>query len=276
MHAITRSPLHRHNGAASSLYRQQGRSLAKIALRSYCKGSPQQRTTLPLDAAGRDEIMRTLFALRAIIPPASLWCLLCATALVGCIVTHAKAAAITLYDQPYFQGQSITVTDDVRTLANIPPWNDRARSFIVHDGNWQVCRHKNYEKCETYREGARVEDTRFVKKLKDGVSSLRRVRRDGGPKNGHDGRDPWYPPSGYAPGYGAPGGIIWNDGREDDARDHRRPLSRCQNDTLNAFFSRYGRSDRYRFEGSPNDGRIIWKGDGWFYRCADGRINIWR
>jgi hypothetical protein len=50
----------------------------------------------------------------------------------------AQAAQITIYKQPHFKGESVTVKNGANDLAPLGI-TDQASSLVVHDGRWQVC-----------------------------------------------------------------------------------------------------------------------------------------
>lgn len=75
-----------------------------------------------------------------------------AAALAGLTVTadlaHAQrggrnAPTITLYDQPNFQGQSVTIDTDTSNLRWLD-FNDRTTSYRVSGGQWEICAHTDY------------------------------------------------------------------------------------------------------------------------------------
>jgi len=75
-----------------------------------------------------------------------------AAALAGLTVTADLAQAqrggrnaptITLYDQPNYQGQSVTIDTDTSSLRWVD-FNDRTSSYRVSGGQWEVCAHADY------------------------------------------------------------------------------------------------------------------------------------
>lgn len=78
---------------------------------------------------------------------------------------------ITLYDQPDFQGRSITLYGDASNLAG-QGFNDRARSARI-DGSWRLCEDKDYRsRCEPFGDDVRdFAPFRF----NDTVSSVQQV-----------------------------------------------------------------------------------------------------
>jgi Beta/Gamma crystallin len=58
---------------------------------------------------------------------------------------------IVLYDQPNFAGRSIRIDGPVESLEQ---FNDRARSMIIYDGEWELCEHDRLRgNCMVFREG---------------------------------------------------------------------------------------------------------------------------
>lgn len=211
----------------------------------------------------------------------------------------ALAGAVTLYAEPDFRGDRITIRDDVDSLAKIPPWNDRARSVIVHSGVWEICKDKRYDHCQTFAGGARIANTAEVKNLRGGISSLREVQdnwRDGRDRDwdnrrwdnrrweddrrpGWGQRDPWE--DNRRPDRRADDdGIIWDNRGNKDRGDqwdaNPNPTNSCQREVQKAFIQRYGLSGSSRFTGNEYEGTIWWEGQRWNYRCSGGQINIWQ
>jgi hypothetical protein len=54
------------------------------------------------------------------------------------ICATAQAAELTIYKQPHFKGEKVTVRDESRDLRS-QRITDQASSLVVHDGRWQVC-----------------------------------------------------------------------------------------------------------------------------------------
>lgn len=186
----------------------------------------------------------------------------------------ALAGSVTLFSEPYFRGERITIHDNIDSLAKLPPWNDRTRSLIVNSGTWEVCKDKKYDHCRTLMDGARVADVAEVKNLRGGVSSLREVGR----RNDWDGRrDDWGrpppPPLPPPPPRRHDDDIIWNGG---GGSISKKPQNSCQSEVERAFIQRYGYRGRSEFSGNKVEGTIWWEGEPWQYRCAGGQTNIWR
>lgn len=191
----------------------------------------------------------------------------------------ALAGSVTLFSEPYFQGDRITIHDNIDSLAKLPPWNDRTRSLIVNSGTWEVCKDKRYDHCRTLMDGARVADVAEVKNLRGGVSSLREVGRRRDWDGGHydDWGRPPPPPLPPPPPRRHDDDIIWNGGGgSGGGYVTKKPQNSCQNEVERAFIQRYGYRGRSEFSGNSIEGTIWWEGEPWQYRCAGGQTNIWR
>lgn len=87
-----------------------------------------------------------------------------------------RPGSITLYDQPDFQGASVTITQSAPDLGR---WrfNDRAQSVRV-DGRWLICEHDNFKgRCQEVR--GDVANLHTLGLMAQG-SSLQPVGRPGG------------------------------------------------------------------------------------------------
>jgi hypothetical protein len=212
----------------------------------------------------------------------------CAAALAAlCLMAgSAIAGSVTLFSGTGFAGPSITVNQDVRNLADFPPWNDRARSLIVNSGMWEICKDSKYRDCVTLRPGTQIPDLDEVGLFRK-VSSLREVQNLGWRDDWHDGRDwadrdrddrEWgrwdrrdrdFPVAGDGP---------W--GRRDRWDDRDWPagerLSACQQRVYDGFVDRYGARAPARFRGGVRDGDVNWDGRWWHFACDGDRVNIWR
>lgn len=82
-------------------------------------------------------------------------------------------SSITLYKGEAFQGESWTLHDDVKNLADYPGWNDAAMSAVVHGGVWEVCTEAYYNNC-TVLQGDDMRDFHRIG-LDYKISSLREV-----------------------------------------------------------------------------------------------------
>lgn len=192
----------------------------------------------------------------------------------------ALAGSVTLFSEPYFRGERITIHDNIDSLAKLPPWNDRTRSLIVNSGTWEVCKDKKYDHCRTLMDGARVADVAEVKNLRGGVSSLREVGRRKDWDGGHydDWGRPPPPPLPPPPPRRHDDDIIWNGGGGGYGGGYvtKKPQNACQSEVERAFIQRYGYRGRSEFSGNKVEGTIWWEGEPWQYRCAGGQTNIWR
>jgi hypothetical protein len=191
----------------------------------------------------------------------------------------ALAGSVTLFSEPYFRGDRITIRDNIDSLAKLPPWNDRTRSLIVNSGTWEVCKDKRYDHCRTLMDGARVADVAEVKNLRGGVSSLREVGRRKDWDGGHydDWGRPPPPPLPPPPPRRHDDDIIWNGGGGGSGGYvAKKPQNACQSEVERAFIQRYGYRGRSEFSGNKVEGTIWWEGEPWQYRCAGGQTNIWR
>jgi hypothetical protein len=192
----------------------------------------------------------------------------------------ALAGSVTLFSEPYFRGERITIHDNIDSLAKLPPWNDRTRSLIVNSGTWEVCKDKKYDHCRTLMDGARVADVAEVKNLRGGVSSLREVGRRKDWDGGHydDWGRPPPPPLPPPPPRRHDDDIIWNGGGGGygGGSISKKPQNSCQSEVERAFIQRYGYRGRSEFSGNSIEGTIWWEGEPWQYRCAGGQTNIWR
>lgn len=197
----------------------------------------------------------------------------------------ALAGSVTLYSEPNFRGDRLTINQDVDSLAKIPPWNNLTRSLVVHSGTWEICKDKRFDKCQTLVGGARVANVAEVKNLRGGVSSLREVRR-----RGYDDHDPWRgdrdrdrfdgwrppPPMPPPPRY-RDDDFVWSGQPQGGAgRVTSKPQNNCQVQVETAFTQRHGYRGRTEFAGDSYEGTIWWDGDPWRYRCSGGQTNIWK
>ncbi len=119
--------------------------------------------------------------------------MICATALVALAVAGAasaqpggRGATATLYDQPNFQGASVTITQSVPDLGR---WrfNDRAQSARF-EGRWLICEHDDFKgRCQEVRGDVANLHTYG---LMAQVSSLEPAGRSGGGPGGPGGGYP--------------------------------------------------------------------------------------
>lgn len=103
-----------------------------------------------------------------------------ALAIVAAIVASQALAQVTLYEHPYFQGQSFTTNRQIGNLAR-GGFNDRASSVIVAGGGrvrWEVCEDIRFGgRCMILRPGQYA--SLGAMGLNDRVSSIKPVDRDG-------------------------------------------------------------------------------------------------
>jgi hypothetical protein len=129
----------------------------------------------------------------------------CATAVAALTLAGAanaqpnRGGTATLYDQPNFQGNSVTITQSAPDLAR---WrfNDRARSARF-EGRWLICEHDEFRgRCQEVRG-----DVPHLNAygLAEQVSSMEPVGRPGG-GGGYPGGGGGYPGGGGGGGF--PGG----------------------------------------------------------------------
>lgn len=92
-----------------------------------------------------------------------------------------RGASVTLYEDYGFRGASLDVD---RTLGNLArsEFNDRARSMIVHDGTWELCRDDGFRGgCQTFGPGRHAN----LGQIAGLGSSLRPVSPGSGGPDGH-------------------------------------------------------------------------------------------
>lgn len=101
-----------------------------------------------------------------------------AFALAAPLLVHsAVAGELTMFEHDNFQGRSVTVREDARTLDRLG-LNDKVSSLVVRSGRWQVCEHANFEgRCGIFEAGEYAQLNR--ERLGDTISSVREVGGDG-------------------------------------------------------------------------------------------------
>jgi hypothetical protein len=124
-----------------------------------------------------------------------------------CVAGAAQAAELTIFKQPNFTGDALTLHDDAATLAN-RNFHDQASSVVVKSGRWQLCTQPNFQgDCVILDRG---EYAALDQRLNHRVESAREVTRMADAKDyrypqGRP-RDDRYASDGYrgdrAPGYG--------------------------------------------------------------------------
>jgi hypothetical protein len=87
----------------------------------------------------------------------------------------AIAGEITLYEDVEFRGGSRTFDREVKDLRRLG-WNDKASSFDIASGTWELCRDIDFRDCRTFRSDER--DLLRLRGWNDTISSLRRVGGD--------------------------------------------------------------------------------------------------
>jgi hypothetical protein len=98
--------------------------------------------------------------------------------------------ALTLYENAGFSGRSYDTDGDVSNLDRTG-FNDRARSMIIQDGQWEICGDADYRsRCQTYGPGRYAS----LGSLSGEVSSMRRV---GGGGSGGGWGGGGYPPDSW-------------------------------------------------------------------------------
>ncbi|HSN20881.1 MAG TPA: beta/gamma crystallin-related protein, partial [Usitatibacter sp.] len=118
----------------------------------------------------------------------------------------AQAAEMTIFKQPNFSGDEVTVREGARDLAPLGI-TDQASSLVVRDGRWQVCTQPDYRgDCRVIGPGEyatldpvlnhRIESVRHVERI---ASSRERGR------HARSWDDPYANESGYERGYDRPG-----------------------------------------------------------------------
>jgi len=86
---------------------------------------------------------------------------------------------IVLYDQPNFAGRSVRIDGLAESLDR---FNDRARSMIIYDGEWELCQHDRFRgDCMVFREGQHAN----LGPLSGEVSSVRPLSAAPAPGPGH-------------------------------------------------------------------------------------------
>ncbi|WP_162937297.1 beta/gamma crystallin-related protein [Indioceanicola profundi] len=209
-------------------------------------------------------------------------------ALMAAMVTAgaAQAATITLYSEPGFRGDRITLRHDIGNFAEVPPWNDRARSLIVESGSWEVCKNAGFDKCRTLTPGTKIAHLGEIKYLGE-ISSLRlldnyarddRWDRDDrwNDRRWDDdrwGRQPQPRPPVNRPPPRWDDDVVWDNPRRPTPVNN---LTACQRSVYDGFLDRYGRHGKVEFSGGGRDGTVWWNGEPWRYRCTPDRINIWQ
>lgn len=176
--------------------------------------------------------------------------------LIAAVSSPAMAAKITLYSEPGFAGDSVTIDGEIKNLNRYSGWNDRAKSLVVHKGHWEICKHADYKKCKAVLSGQKIADLGEIGLFGE-ISSL---RPDGERGNQRDDRRDGH---GYGGGHngGYQGGVIWQD-------------NSCQEQVKDAFRQRFGTTRGLQIYGDDRGG-VKFNGETWNFQCSRGRINIW-
>jgi hypothetical protein len=83
-----------------------------------------------------------------------------------------RGEAVQLFEGQRFEGRTVDVDGDVRTLRDAD-FNDRAGSLVIRRGTWEVCEHADYRgQCAVFGPGRYP----FLEGMNNRISSLRRVR----------------------------------------------------------------------------------------------------
>ncbi|MFY0637816.1 beta/gamma crystallin-related protein [Maricaulis maris] len=109
-------------------------------------------------------------------------------AAIGLLLTslagHAAAQSIILYEDANYRGREVRISGDVRNLDSVN-FNDRASSFRVVSGQWELCQHDDYGgTCEIHASGQAS-----MGRMNDQLTSLRPVAagQPGRPGGGYGG-----------------------------------------------------------------------------------------
>jgi hypothetical protein len=94
-----------------------------------------------------------------------------ALAAVAALASPA-AAEITLYEHFDYRGASRSFRDEVADLRR-EGFNDKASSFRIDSGTWELCREIDFRDCRTFRD----DEDELPRAWNDTISSLRRVGR---------------------------------------------------------------------------------------------------
>ena len=84
-----------------------------------------------------------------------------------------RGGELVLFQDSAQRGQAIEISHDVADLSQYR-FNDRASSFLITGGTWQVCEHANFRgRCEVLQAGAG--DLKPIR-MNDNISSIRAYR----------------------------------------------------------------------------------------------------
>ncbi len=112
----------------------------------------------------------------------------------------AQGAEMTLYKQPRFGGEQVTVTNTARDLAPLGI-ADQASSLVVRGGSWEACTQPDFNgDCRTLAPGKYAT---LDAALNHRIESVRQLERSARSRERNDLRDNarGYEPPGYGRGY---------------------------------------------------------------------------
>jgi len=90
----------------------------------------------------------------------------------GLLAGAAQAAEMTLFKQPNFSGEALTLRDDANNLSG-RNFHDQASSIVVRSGRWEVCTQPNFQgECTTLERG---EYPALQQRLNHRIESAREV-----------------------------------------------------------------------------------------------------
>ena len=92
----------------------------------------------------------------------------------GLLAGAAQAAEMTVFKQPNFAGESVTIRDGATDLAR-PGFQDQISSIVVNSGRWEVCTQPNFQgDCMTLVPGRYAS---LDQRLNHRIESVREVSR---------------------------------------------------------------------------------------------------
>ena len=93
---------------------------------------------------------------------------------------HGRGPSVTLYEDFGFRGRSLDVDHSLGNLSR-SDFNDNARSLVVHEGTWEVCRDDGFRGgCQTFGPGRHAN----LGQIAGQASSLRPIGAGGGEGGG--------------------------------------------------------------------------------------------
>ena len=85
---------------------------------------------------------------------------------------HGGGEAVQLFSGPRFEGPTVGISGDVRSLNDVG-FNDRAVSIVINEGRWEFCEHGDFRgQCVVFGPGRYP----FLEGMNNRISSMRRVR----------------------------------------------------------------------------------------------------